>query len=123
MRFFANSVSGSASGDYYQFLLETEDSDHESDIALPGQYLLIQAQFEFSDGGECYVESDDVNYIGHFRLKLIEFTPTHLAFEIARKNHNRVEVGFALTAKEFEMAKPVVEVIFGEKGPILENSF
>ena len=74
MHFFAKSVSGTVSGDCYQFRLEGKNSDHESDFALPERYLLLQAQFEFSDGGECYVESDDKNYTGHFRLKLIEFS-------------------------------------------------
>jgi len=83
----------------------------------PLPYLMVQCQFEFSDGGKCYVESDDDKYIGHFKLKLVEFSPTRLAFEIARRNHNIVEACFALTAAEFDEALPIVEVIFGIRAP------
>ena len=57
------------------------------------------------------------HYIGHFKLKLVEFSQVRLAFEIARSNHNQVEVHFALTAAEFEKALPIVEVIFGMREP------
>jgi len=50
-------------------------------------------------------------------LKLVEFSSTRLAFEIARCNRNHVEVSFALTAAEFEDALPIVEVIFGMSEP------
>ncbi len=125
MRFFAKSVSGTVCGDYYQFSLASESSDEESenDFEQTGSYLLLQTQFEFFSGGKCYVESDDEDYIGHFKLILIEFTPTYLVFEIARNNRNRVEVDFALTAAEFEESKPVVEVIFGLREPFFEDEF
>ena len=125
MRFFAKSVSGTVCGDYYQLSLASESSDEElkNDFEQTGPYILLQSQFEFSSGGKCYVESDDEDYIGHFKLKLVEFTPTHLVFEIARNNCNRVEVDFALTATEFEESKPVVEVIFGLREPYFEEEF
>ena len=78
---------------------------------------MIQSQFESFDGGKCYIESDDDEYIGHFKLQFVEFSPTRLAFEIARLNHKHVEVSFALTAAEFEEALPIVEVIFGMREP------
>src|SRR4029077_18180284 len=36
------------------------------------------------------------------RLRLIRFTPTRFAFEIARKDHKRVEVTYDLDAKRFD---------------------
>ncbi|MDP1982060.1 MAG: hypothetical protein Q8K23_05925 [Sulfuritalea sp.] len=119
MKLHAKRVSAIASGDYYQVLLDSEGSEEEqlSPFDPPAPYLMVQRQFEFFEGGKCYVESDDDEYIGHFKLKLIEFSPTRLAFEIARQEHNHVEVSFALTAVEFDEALPIVEVIFGIREP------
>src|SRR5215813_1028220 len=65
MRFQANYVSTSVSGDYYQAMFEYEkDAD---DPLSP--YLLIQRQFEMPDQGTCYVETHDEKYIGHFLLR------------------------------------------------------
>jgi len=119
MHLYAKRVSAVASGDYYQVLFDSEDRDEEQvdPFDQPAPYLMVQSQFEFFDGGKCYVESDNDEYVGHFKLKLVEFTPTCLAFEIARRDHNRVEVSFALTPAEFEEAEPIVEVIFGMRAP------
>lgn len=119
MQLFAKKVSAIASGDYYQVILDSDnrDEDQIDPFGQPEPYILLQSQFEFSDGGKCYIESDDEEYIGHFKLKLLEFSPARLAFEIARRNNNRVEVSFALTAAEFEEALPIVEVIFGLREP------
>lgn len=119
MHLYAKRVSAVASGDYYQVLFDSEDRGEEQvdPFDQPAPYLMVQCQFEFFDGGKCYVESDNDEYIGHFKLKLVEFSPTSLAFEIARRDHNRVEVSFALTAAEFEEAQPIVEVIFGRREP------
>ncbi|MSQ71130.1 MAG: hypothetical protein EXR27_07550 [Betaproteobacteria bacterium] len=119
MKLDAKRISATASGDYYQVLLDSEDRDEEQldPFDQPAPYLMVQCQFEFSNGGKCYVESDDDEYIGHFKLKLIEFSPTRLAFEIARRNHNHVEVCFALTGAEFDETLPIIEVIFGIREP------
>src|ERR1700758_2495734 len=47
-------------------------------------YLLIQRQFETSDGGRCYIETHDEKYIGHFLLRRVEFTPERLSIEFDR---------------------------------------
>ena len=125
MQFHAKTVSSIVSGDYYQLLFEYEGREEEQ-MDHPDQtglYLLLQRPFEFSDGGNCYVEADDETYIGHFKLKLIEFSPTRLAFEVARSNHNHVEVGFELTAAEFEEARPIAEVKFGMTEPDFDGAF
>ena len=74
-------------------------------------------QFEADDGGVCYIETHDHDtYAGHFRLRLIEFTPTRLAFEIARSDHKYVEVTFDLDAKRFGKVQRIVHIIFGIQG-------
>ena len=79
-------------------------------------YLLVQRQFEDDDGGVCYIETHDHDvYTGHFRLRLIEFTPTRLAFEIARKGHKYVEVTYDLDATRFAAVQRIVHIVFGAR--------
>ena len=56
---------------------------------------------------------DHDTYSGHFRLRLIRFTPTRFAFEIARKDHKHVEVTYDLDAKRFDEVQRIVRIIFG----------
>ena len=117
MRFHAKHVSiGVSGGEYFQVSFDNEGpSDDDLDLPLPDQpYLLAQRQFEDDDGGVCYIETlDHDTYTGHYRLRLIEFTPKRLAFEIARRDHKYVEVTFDLKAKRFIVVKRIVHIIFG----------
>lgn len=117
MRFHAPSVSASANGDYYQLWLGPEESDEEEadPYEVKGPYLIVQRQFEMPDHGRCYIEMHDEAYIGHFPLRLMELSPTRLAFEIVRKINNRVEVSYALNPSEFEEMQRIAETIFGLK--------
>ena len=110
MRFHANYVSTSVSGDYYHAMFEAEqDSD---DVDSP--YLLIQRQFEDPDDNWCYIETHDKNYIGHFHLRRVEFTPQNLSTEFDRPADNLASVTFAMAASDFEEASRVVKIISGE---------
>jgi hypothetical protein len=51
MRFHANYVSTSVSGDYYQATFEAD----ESSAQLNSPYLIIQRQFEMPDEDRCYI--------------------------------------------------------------------
>ena len=117
MRFHAKHVSaGESGGEYFQVSFDNDDpSDDDLDLSPRDQpYLLVQRQFEDDDGGVCYIETlDHDTYTGHYRLRLIEFTPTRLAFEIARKDHKYVEVTFDLNPKRFSEVKRIVHIIFG----------
>ena len=92
MRFHANHVSSSISGDYYQAMFEAEEDTNDPD----SPYLLIQRQFETSDGGRCYIETHDEKYIGHFLLRRVEFTPERLLIEFDRPSDNLVSVTFSM---------------------------
>jgi hypothetical protein len=120
MKLHAPHVSVGESGDeYFQVSFDTEDpSDDAFDPSGPDHpYLLIQRQFEDDDGGVCYIETHDHDaYTGHFRLKLIEFTRTRLAFQIARANHRLVEVTYDLDATRFAEVRRIVRIIFGSQG-------
>ena len=77
-------------------------------------YLLIQRQFETSDGGRCYIETHDEKYIGHFLLRRVEFTPERLSIEFDRPSDNLVSVTFSMAASDFEEASQVIKIISGE---------
>lgn len=120
MRLHANHVSVGESGDeYFQVSFDSEaPSDADFDLSGPDHpYLVVQRQFEDDDGGVCYVETHDHDtYTGHFRLRLIEFTPTRLAFEIARAKNKYVEVTYDLDAKRFGDVQRIVHIVFGVQG-------
>ena len=111
MQFHANHVSTSVSGDYYQALFEANEDT--SDPASP--YLLLQRQFEFPDGGRCYLETHDENYTGHFRLRRIACAPDRIVVELDRSRQNMVQVTFRLAASDFEEVRRVVNVITGKR--------
>lgn len=125
MQLAAKRVSAVVSGDYYQALFDSDDRDGEqvAPFEEPEPYVLVQRQFESFDGGKCYIESHNEEYIGHFKLKLLEFSTTRLAYEISRRDHTLVDVTFTLTAAEFEEARPIVEVIFGVREPGEDSQF
>ena len=120
MRLHANNVSVGESGDeYFQVSFGNEAPDDDDfDLSGPDHpYLVIQRQFEDDDGGVCYIETHDYDiYTGHFRLRLIEFTRTRLAFEIARTDHKYVEVTYELDAKRFDEVQRIVHIVFGVRG-------
>jgi hypothetical protein len=116
LRLHANHVSvGESGGEYFQVSFGSEaPSDDDFDLSGPDHpYLVVQRQFEDDDGGVCYIETHDHDtYTGHFRLRLIEFTPTRLAFEIARTDHKYVEVTYDLDAKQFGEVQRIVHIVF-----------
>jgi hypothetical protein len=119
MRFRAKYVSASENGDYYQVAFESTDpASDATDVHSPeNPYLLIQRQFEEPDNGLCYVETHDEGYMGHFRLRSMELTPSRLLLEIARNRNNRIEVIFDIGQSEFEEVQRVIDIISGKSSP------
>ena len=115
MRFYAEKVSVSEDGEYFHLSLEATNSLKEGIENNPfdSPYLILQRSFEMPGRGLCYVETHDFDYCGHFRLRLNEFSPSRLAFEIVRSEKKHVEVSLALSAPVFEEVRPIVNVIFG----------
>jgi len=119
LRLHANHVSiDESGGEFFQISFDSEARDEDDfDLSEPDHpYLLVQRQFEDDDGGVCYIETHDHDtYAGHFRLRLIEFTPS-LAFEIARTENKFVEVTYDLDAKQFDEVRRIAHIIFGIRG-------
>lgn len=119
MKLQASYVSVSDFDDqYFQVSFDTQDPADDFDLSAPLQpYLLVQRQFEDDDGGVCYIETHDPDtYAGHFRLHLVEFSPSRLAFEIDRANDRMVEVTYTLDATRFREVQRIVHIIFGVQG-------
>jgi hypothetical protein len=120
MRFHAKYVSvGASGGDYFAVSFGNEDPSNDDFEQLDDKapYLIVQRQFEDDDGDICYIETHDHDtYSGHFRLRLIRFTPTRFAFEIARKNQQYVEVTYDLDMQRFDEVRRIVHIIFGVRG-------
>ena len=100
---------------YFQVSFENQDPAADYDpSAATEPYLLLQRQFEDDDGGACYLETHDRDrFAGHFRLRLIEFTPIRLAFEIDRPEDRTVEVTYKLPTRRFREVQRIVHIIFG----------
>lgn len=68
--------------------------------------FLIQ-QFEDVIGGVAYIETHEPDrYAGHFRLRLVEFAPTRVLFDIERATDPRIEVTFTLNPQQFQEVEP-----------------
>ena len=115
MRFHANHVSTSVSGDYYQVMFDASEDSIDPD----SPYLIIQRQFEMPDGGKCYIETHNEEYIGHFRVRRVDFRPDGISIEIGRSRNKIIDVTFSMTASAFEAALPVLKIISGEIDPEL----
>ena len=67
-------------------------------------------------------ETHDEGYIGHFRLRSIEFSRSRLLLEIARDRNNRIEVTFDIGLSEFEEVRRVIDTISGKSSPDDEDA-
>gem|GEM_PF-2881297 len=116
MKLHARYVTVSDFDDQYfevSFCNEHPAADYDPDAPMR-PYVLLQRQFEDEDGDVCYLETHDPDrYAGHLRLRLVEFTPTRLAFEIDRPQDRLVQVTFRLGARRFREIQRVVNIIFG----------
>jgi hypothetical protein len=93
-----------AGGEYFQVMFATiQDSDEG--------YLLVQRQFEMRDGGECYVETDDLKFCGHFRLRNARLTSKQFQFEFGNGPARKISVSFEVTESVFAEIKRVLQII------------
>jgi hypothetical protein len=106
---------GEFDGLYIQVSFDNQDPAADYNPLAPIEpYLLLQRQFEDSDRGLCYLETHDIDrFAGHYRLRLIEFTPTRLVFEIDRREDRTVEVTYKLSIRRFRAVQRIVHIIFG----------
>lgn len=104
--FYFKEASISIAGDYYQVLFyDGLDTEVEP-------YFMIQAQFEFPDGGECYFESHREELIGHYKAISASLSNNVLRVSYGQHPTNNVEVRFSATDDEYNrLASTLTEMI------------
>ena len=105
MKIELDHVSASESGDYYQVTFEGEVDQED------GPYVLVQRQFEFPDGGRCYVETHDQEYIGHFRVAQAELGRNRFFLKLAGRKAAELEVAFKTTAKNWREVARIMRIM------------
>jgi hypothetical protein len=97
-------VPASDDGDHFQVMFElTQDSDEG--------YLVVQRQFELPDEGVCYVETDDPEFIGHFRVRNARLTKNLFQFEFGNGPARKIKVSFEVTDSGYAEAERILQIM------------
>jgi hypothetical protein len=106
-RFRCERVSAAEAGDGFQVLFERAP---DSDAA----YVLVQRQFEFPDREECYVESDDRDFSGHFRIQRADLSRNRFRIAFGRNPVREIAVSFDATDSVYTEVKRVLQIMIPE---------
>jgi len=93
-----------AGGEYFQVLFEKARDNDEG-------YLLVQRQFEMPDGGRCYVETDDSEFVGHFRLRNARLSINQFEFDFGNGGTRTVRVSFDVAESAYAQARRVLRIM------------
>ena len=104
MKIRLDHVSASQAGDYFQVLFELEKDGN-------GAYVLIQRQFEIPDGGLCYLETHDEDYVGHFRVAHASLHRNRFHLELRRTQGADVEVLFDSTEQTYHKLRRILRIM------------
>ena len=104
MKIRLDHVSAEQSGDYFQVLFEAEEDGD-------GAYVLIQRQFEDPDGGLCYIETHDTEYIGYFKVARASLARNRFCLELRRKQASEVEVAFETTDQTYYEVARIMRIM------------
>ena len=100
-------VTASGAGDGFQVLFErAPDSD--------GEYVLVQRHFESPDQAECYVESDDRQLSGHFRIRRAHLTRDRFEMTFGERPERRIAVLFDATDSVYAEVERVLRIMVPE---------
>jgi hypothetical protein len=106
-QFRCERVSAREAGDGFQVLFEqAPDSD--------AGYVLVQRHFEFPDRGECYVESDDRDFSGHFRIQRASLSRNRFRMAFGRNPVREIAVSFDATDSVYSEVKRVLQIMIPE---------
>jgi hypothetical protein len=99
--FHCEHVTVSGAGDYFQVLFaQTSDSDKG--------YVLVQGQ---CDGGVSYVETDDVDFCGHFRIPTAQLSRNRFRMAFGNNPVKQITVSFNANDSTYAEAKRVLQII------------
>jgi len=89
-------VSASEAGDGFPVLFEKAPDSDEG-------VLIVQRHFEFPDRSECYLETDDREFCGHFRIRSAHLSRNR--FQIAFDRETVREIAVLFRAKDLVYAE------------------
>jgi len=104
-RFHATHSSASQEGNYFQILFE-ESSEQEG-----RPYLPVQRQLETPDGGRCYIETEDHDLAGHFRIRSARLGRRSLRLNWGRTSEEAAEVTFDAGDRTFAEIRKVLRIM------------
>jgi len=97
-------VSVSDTADGFEVLFENSpDGDRE--------YLLIQRHFEPPDNGECYIETAEPAFCGHYRLRNAQLSRNRFRISFGDAPLKEVVVSFKATESDYAEAKRVLHIM------------
>ncbi len=106
-QFRCEQVSATEAGEGFQVLFETVPASEEG-------YVLIQRHFEFPDGGECYVETEDRDFCGHFRIRHTRLSRNRFEIAFGRSPVREIVVSFEATESDYSEVKRVLQIMIPE---------
>jgi hypothetical protein len=103
-QFQCEHVSATEAGEGYQVLFEKVPESDEG-------YVLVQRHFEFPDGGECYVEIEDREFCGHFRIRRAHLSRNRFQMVFGRSPEREIAVLFNATDSVYSEVKRVLRIM------------
>ena len=100
-------VSATEAGDGFQVLFETTRDSLEG-------YVLIQRHFEFPDRGNCYLETGDREFCGHFRIRSANLSRDRFQLAFGSGPLKRIVVLFSATGSVYAEVKRVLQIMIPE---------
>jgi hypothetical protein len=104
LEFRCEHVSAAEAEEVFQVLFKTTRDSLEG-------YVLIQRNFEFPDGGKCYVETDDREFCGHFRIHTAELSRNCFEIAFGKAPMKRIVVLFSATDSVYAEVKRVLRIM------------
>ena len=106
-QFRCEHVSATEAGEGFQVLFaKSPDSDEG--------YVLVQRHFEFPDGGKCYVETDDREFCGHFRIRSAHLSRNQFEMAFGKEPVREIAVLFDATDSVYAEVKRVLQIMIPE---------
>ena len=103
-QFQCEHVSATEAGEGFQVLFEKMPESDEG-------YVLVQRHFEFPDGGKCYVEIEDREFCGHFRIRRARLSRNRFQMVFGRSPEREIAVLFNATDSVYSEVKRVLRIM------------
>ena len=72
---------------------------------------MIQRHFEFPDGGKCYLETDDRDFCGHFRIRSANLSRDRLQITFGNAPVKTIVVRFTATDSVYAEVERVLRIM------------